>query len=276
MPDSPSAHPPAPPAALDPLLWRALGFGEPSAGRPPVAAIVGAGGKTSLVYRLGREAGALGRRVVLCGTARYTGTEHADQPLVLRDAEERLPARVVAAWARGVGTVIASGVDRERPARLVPLSPATIAALARLPGLDGLFIEADGSRMLPFKAPAEHEPAIPAAATHVVALVGLDALDAPLDAAHVHRPERVRAICDRPTCDADLIARVLASAQGGRKHVDGRAFAVVVNKADLDRAGALRLADRIAAMGVPRVVVAQLRNEATPVVAVIAPDGAGA
>ena len=270
MPESPSVPPPAPPPALEPLLWRALGFDEPPAGRPPVAAIVGAGGKTSLLYRLGREASALGRRVVLCGTARYTGTTHAEQPLVLRDAEERLPARVVEAWARGVGAVLASGVDPERPERLVPLSPATIAALARLEGLDGLFIEADGSRMRPFKAPAEHEPAVPAAATHVVALVGLDALDAPLDAAHVHRPERVRAICDRPTCDAGLIARVLASPQGGRKYVDERAFVVVVNKADLDPAAAMRLADRIAAMGVPRVVVTRLRNEAAPVVAVIA------
>jgi ethanolamine utilization protein EutP (predicted NTPase) len=91
-------------------------------------------------------------------------------------------------------------------------------------------------------------------------VVGLDALDAPLDAEHVHRPERVRAIAGAAAshCDAELIARVLASPHGGRKDVGDRRFAVIVNKADLAPARALALAEAIRAAGVPHVIVTSL------------------
>jgi hypothetical protein len=70
-------------------------------------------------------------------------------------------------------------------------------------------------------------------------------------------------------CDADLIARVMASAQGGRQYAEGRTFAVVVNKADLNPAAARDLAERIAALGVPRVVIARLADEGAPVDGVV-------
>ncbi|MFA7249679.1 MAG: selenium cofactor biosynthesis protein YqeC, partial [Dehalococcoidia bacterium] len=224
MPDVPSP----PPSSPAPLLWRALALPEPP-DAAPVVAFVGGGGKTSLLYRLGREATARGWRVVLCGTVRFTGAPRPyAMPEVVSDDDARLPDRVREAWARGATVVVASGVDPGRPGRLVAVAPATVDAFARLDGVAGVFVEADGSRQLPLKAPGDHEPVIPVSATGVVALVGADALDAPLDEAHVHRPERVRAICDRPACDADLIARVLTSPRGGRQYAGGRAFAVVV------------------------------------------------
>ena len=266
MPESP----PAPSPALEPHVWRALGLDAPAGGRPPVVAIVGGGGKTSLLYRLGREATALGHRVVISGTVRFTRAPYPHAtPLVLQDAEDRLPARILDAWASGATLLVVRAPNIERRGRLAPLMPETVDALAVLDGLGAMFFEADGSRQRPFKAPAPHEPVIPTLATHVVVVVSIDALDAPLDEAHVHRPEYVRAICDRPTCDADLIARVLASPLGGRQHVEGRTFAVVVNKADLGPAAARRLAERIAAQGVPRVVIARLAYEDAPVDGVV-------
>ncbi|MGE3856876.1 MAG: selenium cofactor biosynthesis protein YqeC [Dehalococcoidia bacterium] len=270
----PEPLPDAPPADAAPL-WRALGLD--ASGVRPVVAIVGGGGKTSLLYRLGRDAEALGRRAVICGTVRYTRAPHPHAtPVLVRDAEGALPARVTEAWAAGARTLVATGVDEETPARLVPVTPATVDALARLEGTDAVLFEADGSRQLPFKAPAPHEPVIPPSTTHVVAVVGLDALGTPVDAAHVHRPERVRAILDRATVDAELVARVLAHPQGGRQHAEGRAFAVVVNKADLDPAAARDLAARIAAEGVARVVVARLAEEGAPVDRVLVDGGTGA
>ncbi len=254
-----------PPGPHRPLLWLALNLNAAASG-PPVVAIVGGGGKTSLLYRLGRDADALGLLTVICGTTRYTRAPnpHATPP-VLRDLEQRLPERIRDAWADGATTVVASGTDEGAPDRLVAIAPETVGAIAGLQGLGGLLVEADGSRQLPFKAPAPHEPVIPASATHVIAIVGLDALDAPLDEVHVHRPDRVRAICDRPTCDADLIARTLASPQGGRQYVANRTFAVVVNKSDLAPGAARTLAERLIARGIPRVVVARLADEGAPV-----------
>lgn len=253
-------------------LWDALDL-DAQRDAPAVVAIVGGGGKTALLYRLGRDAEARGLRAVLAGTTRFTPEPRGRMPPIVSVDEPDLPASVAAAL-RTAPVVVASPGTEPR-GRLAPISVATADACAAIDGLALLALEADGSKMLPFKAPAAHEPVIPRRATHVVAVVGADAIDSPLDEQHVHRPERVRALvapdggadarADAATCGLELIIAVLTHPEGGRKDVGGRRFAVVVNKADLapDRARELALALRDA--GVERVAVTSLRDEANPV-----------
>src|SRR5918993_466171 len=59
-----------------------------------------------------------------------------------------------------------------------------LAALA-----DVVLVEADGSRRRPIKGTADHEPALPDAATLVVAVGNIGAFGAPVDEENVHRPE---------------------------------------------------------------------------------------
>lgn len=63
---------------------------------------------------------------------------------------------------------------------------------------DLVLCEADGARRLPLKAPADHEPVIPASSSIVVALMGLDAIRRPLTEAEVCRSELVARICGGP------------------------------------------------------------------------------
>ena len=79
---------------------------------------------------------------------------------------------------------------------------------------------------------------------------------------------------DEATCTAAVIARVLASREGGRKDAGERHYVVVVNKADRDETRALALAATILEAGVPRVVVAALRDEEAPVRAVLTAEDA--
>jgi probable selenium-dependent hydroxylase accessory protein YqeC len=101
-------------------------------------------------------------------------------------------------------------------------------------------------------------------------VVGADIIDAPLDEAHVHRPERVRALLDAPAdrCTIEVVTRVLLHPDGGRKDVAGRAFVVLINKADANPEGAAGLARALIAAGAPRVVVASLHDVDAPVRAV--------
>jgi probable selenium-dependent hydroxylase accessory protein YqeC len=55
--------------------------------------------------------------------------------------------------------------------------------------VDVVLVEADGSRRRPIKGTADHEPALPDAATLVVAVANVHALGTPVDEEHVHRPE---------------------------------------------------------------------------------------
>ena len=251
---------------IEPALWRALNLDEVN---PPVVAIVGGGGKTSLLYRLGEEAAALGRPAILAGTTRFT-----PRPLpglattVLEASDDLIVDRAREALSADRPLVLHTG-DASK-GRLQPITPEIADTLAALPGLRLLALEADGSKLRPFKAPADHEPVIPSSATHVVAVVGLRALDAPLDDEHVHRPERVRAIVGpEDRCTASVIARVLAHDRGGRKHVANRHYAVLVNQADIDPVAAHHLAELIHNTGVPRVVIVSLHSREHPVLEVL-------
>src|SRR5207302_4477910 len=77
-------------------LWSALDL---DAVPVPVVAIVGGGGKTSLLYRLGREAAAAGRNPLLAGRAPVTPAAGASMPYLVTAAESSLPAVLVAAFA---------------------------------------------------------------------------------------------------------------------------------------------------------------------------------
>jgi probable selenium-dependent hydroxylase accessory protein YqeC len=246
-------------------LWEALDL-DGRAG-PPVVAIVGGGGKTTLLYGLGHEAVARGRRAILGGTTRFTPAASGRMPPLVMAAESQLVEAARLALEAQPLVVVTPGSEPQE--RFAALTPATADALARTDGLGLLAVEADGSKMRPFKAPAEHELVVPPSATHVVAVVGADAVGARLDEEHVHRPERVRALLagsglDVTRCAPEVIARVLLHPEGGRRGVDGRPFAVLVNKADAHPREAAELARELVAAGAPRVVVASLRDAAAP------------
>jgi molybdenum cofactor cytidylyltransferase len=247
-------------------LWDALDL---DAATPPVVAIVGGGGKTSLLFRLGREAHARRLPAVVTGTTRFTKlSQRGDEiGLLVCEAPGR-PPELGPTVAAGATVLVHAGPMAQ--GRWTPLEPEAVDSIAATPGLGLIAIEADGSKMRPFKAPADHEPVIPQSTTHVVAVVGLRVLDTPLDEGTVHRPERVRAIVgDEPLVTAEVIARVLLAEDGGRKGVGDRSYTVLVNQADLDEERALALGHALRDAGVPRVIVAALQDAASPIRAVL-------
>src|SRR5262249_5187556 len=99
-----------------------------------------------------------------------------------------------------------------------------------------VLVEADGSAHKPFKAPLEYEPVVPSSTTLLIAVVGVDALGQPLDAEHIHRPQRVAelsgAILGEPLT-AEAIASVLVHRLGPlRDAPHGARTLVLLNKAD--------------------------------------------
>ena len=68
-------------------------------------------------------------------------------------------------------------------------------------------VEADGSRQLPLKAHAEHEPVIPACSRQVICVVGLSGLHRPVAEA-VHRAELFCSLADCSPEDAATPERV--------------------------------------------------------------------
>jgi probable selenium-dependent hydroxylase accessory protein YqeC len=231
-----------------------------------VVALVGGGGKTTAMFRLAREVVDNGGSVITTTTTRIFGAQIALAPAHVPAADatrERVSAalavhrHVLVIGATDAGSGKAEGVSLDLFRRL----------RAWFPGVC-LLNEADGSRMRPFKAPADYEPVIPADTTLVVPVVGADVFGKSLDADHVHRPELVSALCGAPPgtpITPAIVARVLAHPQGGRKGVPaGARVVVLINKVDSlrDRGPARETAEcLLREPAIHSVVLATVRGE---------------
>lgn len=192
-------------------LFEAFGFGP-----GVIVAAVGGGGKTSLVFSLANEAAARGLAAAVTTTVRFTRPRGIAMPPCIETTAEGLAATFAREMRPGEArTFISAEIEAGRMAGF----PAEI--VAKLPR-DGyvLAVEADGSAHRPFKAPAAHEPAIPASTTDVVVCVGLSVLGHPLSDHWVHRPGLVSDLTKVATgapVTADVIVETLLHAEGGRK-----------------------------------------------------------
>ncbi|MCB9134830.1 MAG: putative selenium-dependent hydroxylase accessory protein YqeC [Anaerolineales bacterium] len=192
-------------------------------------AFVGAGGKTTGMFRLARE---VAPAIVTATTHLATDQlAQADRHFVVTSPEEVRAAT----WEEGV-CLFTGPVEEEGRTRGV--DGATLEELRALAEAHScpFLIEADGSRQLPLKAPAEHEPAIPAFVDTVVVVAGLSGLGQALSAECVHRPERFAALSglglgERVT--KERLVRVLTHPLGGLKNIPAGARRVVLlNQAD--------------------------------------------
>lgn len=193
-----------------------------------VIALVGAGGKTSLAWRITRRLLARGERVL------FTPTTHClvpaegafDVNVVEPWAEQAVAALSRTAWRSAFAAAsIVGPFDGER-AGWMPTQPFKARGFAAsdietFRGLGArLVVEADGAQGRWIKAPGAHEPVIPACADIVICVACIDAIGQPLDATITHRPERISALTGLPMGDVigeATIARLLSAEEGGRK-----------------------------------------------------------
>lgn len=219
---------------------------------------MGAGGKTTLVYRLAAEARALGLRTLVTTTT-HMGTlaETTTGPVLVEADSDGLGVidGDIARALAGEGRVTVLG-RRIRADKLEGLPRERVDALAM--GADVTLVEADGARGRSLKVPAAHEPVIPSSTTVLIVIAGLDAIGRPLDAATVHRLDLVctaAGAAEGTTISPATIAAALLHPAGyPSRIVPGMRSGVFLNKGD-DPA-TLAAADAIAALlGAPYAFV---------------------
>lgn len=175
---------------------------------PGITAIIGSGGKSTLLRALGLELMRGGGRVLLCTTTHMFPIAGVPWD----GSSRRLGA---APWKPG--TLHASGCTCDACAGLARgsicqagvLDPATGKLSSPAEPLDELaqrfdyvLAEADGSKRLPLKAHASWEPVIPTGTAHIIWIVGASGFGRPIDEA-AHRPAL---FCERCDCEPTDIA----------------------------------------------------------------------
>jgi probable selenium-dependent hydroxylase accessory protein YqeC len=187
----------------------------------PLIAIVGAGGKTTTMYTLADELAGQGKRVITTTTTNIFIPKRGEtDTFIVSPQLPRLLGMVAAAWKqhRRV-TVAASPIASGKLAGLLPDQPYELLVKG---GADAVIVEADGARHLMIKAPAEHEPVIPAHTNLALLLMSAEALNQPLSPEIAHRPEQVASVMGLNSGDLMTpahIARLVTSEQGMLKHI---------------------------------------------------------
>lgn len=204
-----------------------------------VVAFVGGGGKTSAMFQLAAELAPTLRVLTTTSTRIFAAQINRSPAHVTFDPDSQTLPDILPHLEAALeqhGQVLLVGQADAASGKAFGVPPDMVDRLAQTGRFDVILNEADGSRMRPFKAPATHEPVIPAATTLVAPVVGLDVIGQPLTDETVHRAELVSQISGTPLdapVTAQTVAAVLAHPQGGLKNAPPRARIVpLLNKAE--------------------------------------------
>lgn len=228
-----------------------------------VVAFVGAGGKSSAILAVAGELAEAGMTFLAAPTTKMFVSEAKKMgSLVTSGDPDELRAKAEEALSDGVsGVVVGSGLLSKN--RIGGVEPAAIPSLASL--ADVVLVEADGSRRRPIKGTAEHEPALPEAATLVVAVGNISAFGAPVGEEHVHRPElfsKLTGIGTGQSITARAFALALAEGSLGRIPEKARTAALITGvQPGKSMADASVVTRELWRLGVKKVVLSSLPDE---------------
>jgi probable selenium-dependent hydroxylase accessory protein YqeC len=225
-----------------------------------VVSLVGAGGKTALMFALARELTEKGKAVITSTTTKIFPPSPSETTCVFvsRDEDELVEFIMNNAGTKECITIGSELLADSR--KLNGISPSLVLRLIQQPQVGHIVIEADGASQRPLKAPnPEYEPVIPSCTTMVIPVVGIDALGSKLSEEQVFRSEiasRLTGVRLGEVVTAETIARLILHPAGLATGSPAEARIIpFINKMDLspDRSAARNLAREIFDAKHPRI-----------------------
>lgn len=207
-----------------------------------LVSIVGAGGKTSLMYGLGREVASGGHPALLTTTTKIMYPPANEIADVVLGEETEATAAEIGRRLRTKGRVLAGLARLE--AKITGFSPAFVETLRCAGSTWTIVAECDGAKGKSLKVPKDDEPPVALSTEIFVVVIGADCLGKALTSDEVFEPERVAAVAGvglDATVDKQVVMKAVLSGESylGRKPPQAR-FCVFINKVDvegLDRPG---------------------------------------
>jgi probable selenium-dependent hydroxylase accessory protein YqeC len=154
-----------------------------------VISLVGAGGKTTLMFALARELLTPGKILITTTTTKIFPPSSSQSPFCFLSTDED---KIQETLFNKIHTYQHITLAREQipeSGKLKGISPSFVTKLFQLDFVSYIIVEADGAARKALKAPSSYEPVIPPNTTLVIAMVGVDVLGCPLDEKNVFRHE---------------------------------------------------------------------------------------
>lgn len=238
--------------------------------------VVGAGGKTTLMFRLAKEFLLIGKKVITTTTTKIFEPSQEDTPFLFVERDERkIKKQILLLLEKYQHLTLAT--ERIGSGKLAGLSPDFIAELWRENEIDGIIVEADGAKRRPLKAPREGEPVVPSCTTLMIGLLGLDGLGKELNDENAFQADRISELTHTAKGEKiteETLIRLILHPEGLFKGSPSEARKVVLlNKIDLlkEREKAIQLGQRIFredSTNIERVLLGQLQKD-PPVLEII-------
>lgn len=197
-------------------------------------AVVGAGGKTSAIFRMAKEAADQNSRVIITTTT-HMFQEPGALAATAAEARELLLRQLVVIAGRPVEN-----------GKIIGPADEEMAGMGKLADL--ILIEADGSKRLPLKVPSDREPVIPSGTDRVFVVAGLSGIGHSISEC-CHRQELVQSLLQtsmehiiEPKDVATMISKGYLTGEFRKKK---NPVTVILNQADDEaaRAAAEEIAD---------------------------------
>ncbi len=186
-------------------------------------AVIGAGGKTSAIFRLAKEFAARDLRVVITTTTRMF-RKPGSLATTAEEVSELLEHQSVVIAGRPAEEGKIAGLEEEQARVLTRIA-------------DIILVEADGSKRFPLKVPASHEPVIPSSTDRLILVAGLSGIGAKLSQG-CHRAELAKeliGVSSEHIIAAEDIARMLKKGYLEQSLTGGYQVSVLLNQADHSR-----------------------------------------
>lgn len=239
---------------------------------------VGGGGKVTAMYRVAEELRLQGKKVLITTTTKMIPPGPPLSGEVVFEANSRLYRKAVeeALKRNPVVTLVTGYVT---PVKLLGVDASVVKQLLQIDGLATVQVKGDGAIDRSLKAPASHEPVVPAETTLFIPMVGIDAWGKPLNNKSAHRPELIAKLCGIKMNDIiteKTIAKVLASKRGLLKNSPPNARIIpminqVENSSQL--AAAVKIADYLmenSELQLHKILITSVQSP-DPVIRIVSP-----
>ena len=234
-----------------------------------VISLVGAGGKTSLMFALAGELASNGISVITTTTTKILEPSSLETPFLILESNEGKMVKLVL-QNLGKYRQITLAMGRLSSGKLKGVTSDFILRLARLDQVSHIIVEADGADRKPLKAPNPSEPVVPGNTSLLIPVIGIDALGTRLTDKNVFRPEIFSNLTGLPLGDivtAEAIALSITRPNGLIRRSPSQARIIpFINKVDLEHqlSKAKNLAKKILAAKNPRIMEVVLGQAQLP------------
>lgn len=233
--------------------------------RGEMTALIGAGGKTTAMFRLAKEMRDQGCKVLVTTTTKiFKPTKpHVDRLFLIEDIDgfANASAQIHPPVTVGAGY----GVNEE--GKLLGLPVAWLDRLNERSAYDAILIEADGAASRLFKIPSENEPVIPSSCRLTIWLMAIKILGKSLEPEWVHRAERAADLLGgtpSPLVTEELVLNLVKHPAGSLKGIPSSSRKVaLINQADSETEieAARSLGKKFLGCGLDRVVVSSFTSD---------------